>query len=137
MLKINDLVIMILDTLRDTFVEGEELLGKLGNSSLPCMITKVLACKGGSSYEVRWLSESKDSISRSFLDKKNLIRRKIPFSRDLLKLFIKESTFQNNPWVVQNNLAKEYGLSTKPPCELEDKITKHLVRGNMEKKYGL
>ncbi|ONK81163.1 uncharacterized protein A4U43_C01F25950 [Asparagus officinalis] len=125
MLKINDLATMVIEKLRETLLPGEELLGHIDNCSGPCKIKKVLGGKGGTAYEVGWLSDNKEVTKTSVLDKKNLIRKKFPFSRELLKLYIKESTLQTNPWVVQNNLVKMYGLPTKPPHGLEEKITKH------------
>lgn len=127
MLKINDLVMIIMEKLRETYLQGEELLGHFEGSSGPCMVMKIIGCKGSTSYEIGWLNESKEVIRTSIVDKKNLIRKKFPFTRGLLKLFIKESTVQNNPWVIHNNFTKKYGLPVKPPRELEDKITQHLV----------
>lgn len=120
-LKINELATMILEKLKNAYVQGEELLGKIEDSFHPCKIIKILICKGGTSYEVDWLSEPKKSSST--LEENELCRKKIPFTKNLLKLFIKESTFHNNPWIVRNSLVKLYGLTSTLPPEIADKIT--------------
>ncbi|KAJ6814533.1 DDT domain-containing protein [Iris pallida] len=122
MLKMNDLVTEIVEKLRDTFTQGEELNGKLENSGRRCKIMKVLVRNGRTCYEVGWLGESREAMSTTIEEKDKLARQKLPFSKGLLKLFIKESTFQNSPWLVHNNLAKEYGIPIEPPKELREKI---------------
>lgn len=119
-LKINELATIILEKLKNTYVKDEELLGKIEDSFHPCKITKILTCKGGTSYEVDWLGEPKKSSST--LEENELCRKKIPFTKNLLRLFIKESTFHNNPWIVRNDLVKLYGLTSTPPPEIADKI---------------
>lgn len=127
MLKLNDLVTMIADNLSETFMQGEELLGSLDNSYRPCKILKVLSSKGGASYKVGWLNEKGEVTTTSVLDASKLTRKKFPFSRSLLKLFIKESTFQDTPWVIHDKLAKKYGITTKCPKELRAGVPEEMV----------
>ncbi|XP_077252287.1 uncharacterized protein LOC143891635 [Tasmannia lanceolata] len=126
MLRQNDLVNMIYERFKDFFVEGEELNGRVGNSVHPRKILKVINNNKGLSYEVRWLEEEGKTVSTSIEDSKNLIRKKPPFSRDLLRLFIRESTSQNAPWVVHDKLAMKHGITVEPPEELREKMTQNL-----------
>lgn len=128
MLKMNDLVTEIVEKLKDTFVQGEELNGKLENSSRQCKVMEVLVRNGCTCYEVGWLGESREVMHTTLEEKDNLVRQKLPFSKGLLKLFIKESTFRNSPWVVHNNLAKEYKITIEPPKELREKIANNQER---------
>ena len=65
-----------------------------------------------------WIGQDKAVISTSVLRADDLIRKKAPTGRDMLKLFIRESTSQNSPWIVHANLAKKYGIPTEPPKDM-------------------
>lgn len=121
MLNLNDLVTMIYERLKEYFLEGEELHGRKEDGVCPCKILEIITSNGSCCYKLGWLDKSRKVISTSTEDPKTLIRKKLPFSRDLLKLFIKESTSQNDPWVVHHKLAMEHGISTEPPEEFREK----------------
>ncbi|XP_058095368.1 uncharacterized protein LOC131240873 isoform X1 [Magnolia sinica] len=125
-LNLHELVKMVYEKLKDSFIEGEELHGRNGNSVRPCKILKILTSDGGCSYRLGRLDKTGKAVSTSTEDSKNLMRKKLPFGRDLLKLFIRESTSQNDPWVVYDKLAMEHGISTEPPEELREKIARKL-----------
>lgn len=123
MLNLNDLVTMIYERLKDYFLEGEELHGRKEDGVCPCKILEIITSDGSCCYKLGWLDKSRKVISTSTEDPKTLIRKKLPFTRDLLKLFIKESTSQNDPWVVHHKLAMEHGISTEPPEEFREKVS--------------
>ncbi|KAL5989912.1 hypothetical protein ACLOJK_010807 [Asimina triloba] len=112
--SLNELIKAINENLKESFVEGEELRGRNGNVLRPCRISKVLTTDGGKSYELGWLDKKGEVVGTSTEDSKNLARKK-PFSRDLLKLFIRESTSQSDPWVIREELAIKHGISKEPP----------------------
>jgi hypothetical protein len=64
---------------------------------------------------VGWTDKENAVISTSVLRADDLIRKKAPSGRNMLKLFIRESTSQNSPWIVHTSLAKKYGIPTEPP----------------------
>ncbi|XXG60485.1 hypothetical protein AAC387_Pa04g2384 [Persea americana] len=123
-LRLKDLVNSISTRLQEQLLEGAELYGRKEHSIRPCKILKVLE-KGADNtcYEVGWLDKYKKVTGTSTLKAEDLIHKKPPFSRDLLKSFIRESTSQSVPWVVHDKLARKYGISTEPPEELQDKFS--------------
>lgn len=137
-LRLKDLVNSIFTRLQEQLLEGAELYGRKEHSICPCKILKVLE-KGADNtcYEVGWLDKYKKVTGTSTLKAEDLIHKKPPFSRDLLKSFIRESTSQSVPWVVHDKLARKYGISTEPPEELRDKFSirdGYLVRKEQRRK---
>lgn len=65
-------------------------------------------------YEVGWLLRDKTIISTSVIKGEDLIHRRPPVSRNTLKIFIRDATSQNAPWVIHENLAKRYGIPIEP-----------------------
>ncbi|XP_047310794.1 DDT domain-containing protein DDB_G0282237 [Impatiens glandulifera] len=122
MLTLKALVTTIAKKLQEPLLEGIELLGKRNNRVYPCKILKVLDVDGKAEYEVEWLDKDKKTVANDIVNEEVLIRRKLPFTRDVLKSFIRESTYRSGPWVIHDNLAKKYGISSHPPQEL-----KHIV----------
>lgn len=103
-------------------LEGAELHGRKENSVCPCRILKVVEKDVDNiSYEVGWLDKNKKVTGTSIVKAVDLLHKKLPFSRDVLKSFIRESTSRSTPWVVHEKLARKYGISTEPPEELQEK----------------
>lgn len=124
MLRLKDLVSSISTKLQEHLLEGAELYGRKEHSIQPCKILKVLENNvNNTSYEVGWLDKYKKVTGTSTVKAEDLIQKRLPFSRDLLKSFIRESTSQSVPWVVRDELARKYGISTEPPEELRDKFS--------------
>lgn len=123
MLNLNDLVTLIYERLKNFFVEGEELHGRKEDDVCPCKILGIIISDGSCSYKLGWIDEkSRKVISTSIENSNILIRKKLPFTRDLLKLFIRESTSQNDPWVLHHKLAMDHGISIEPPEDLREKV---------------
>ncbi|XP_068658657.1 uncharacterized protein [Aristolochia californica] len=129
-LSLDDLVAMIYEKLKDCFVEGEELRGTKEKSEQPCRVLKVLSSAKSLLYKVGWLDQGGKVVYMSVEDSQNLIRKKAPFSRRLLRFFIKKSTFQSSPWVVSCKLAKQLGVFIEPPEHLREKVVKNVKRSN-------
>ncbi|XP_042505701.1 DDT domain-containing protein DDB_G0282237-like [Macadamia integrifolia] len=124
MLKLKDLVKSICTKLQDQYIEGLELYGRKDNRVQPCKILKVLdEDLEKVHYEVGWLDNEKNVTDTSIVNADVLIGKKLPFTRNVLKSFIRESTSRNFPWVVHDKLAKKHGVSTEPPEELRDKLS--------------
>ena len=122
MLTLKDLVNTITEKLQYHLLEGEELYGKRDDGVCLCQITKVLAeGDNRTRYEVAWLDKDKKGIGTAVVNVEDLIRKRLPFTREVLKSFIRESTNQNVPWVLHDKLAQEHGISTDPPEELRSK----------------
>ncbi|GMH10255.1 hypothetical protein Nepgr_012096 [Nepenthes gracilis] len=120
MLPLRDLVSMIRTRLQDHLVEGVELYGRKDGCVYPCKIIQILDEEDGKPrYEVAWLNKLNGN---SIVSGEDLIRKKLPFTGSVLKSFIRESTYRNVPWVIHDNLASKYGISTDPPEELKSKI---------------
>ena len=119
MLTLKDLANKIATKLQEHLPEGTELYGKRNNRVYPCKIIKVLAEEAGrTQYEVAWLDKDKKVTENAVLNGEDLVRKKLPFTRDVLKSFIRESTYRSVPWVLHDKLASKYGISTDPPEEL-------------------
>ena len=52
-----------------------------------------------------------------------VIKKKQPFSRNILKSFIRESTYRSSPWVLHDNLARKHGISTDLPVDLRGQVS--------------
>uniref|UniRef100_A0ACD5UWR5 Uncharacterized protein n=1 Tax=Avena sativa TaxID=4498 RepID=A0ACD5UWR5_AVESA len=117
-LSLTDLVNIIYGRLQEDLFEGLELHAKKDGSEAACKILKVIGSGNTTSYEVGWIGEDNAVISTSVLGADDLIRKKAPCGRNMLKLFIRESTSQNSPWIVHADLAKKYGIPTEPPKDM-------------------
>lgn len=120
MLQLKELADAIAEKLQDRVYVGAELHGKKDDGEHPCKILKVLE-EGvdGHRYEVAWLDKNKSTIDKAEVSAKDLVQKKFPFSRNILKSFIRESTYRNAPWVIHDELARNYGISTDIPEELK------------------
>lgn len=124
MLTLKDLVNKIATKLQENLSEGTELYGKTNNRVYPCKIVKVLVEEADrTQYEVMWLDKDKKITGNAVVNAEDLVRKKLPFSRDVLKSFIRESTYRSVPWVLHDNLARKHGISTDPPEELRSKVS--------------
>ncbi|CAN6458455.1 unnamed protein product [Victoria cruziana] len=124
-MRLKDLINTVSTKLLERFLEGEEVYYRKEDSVVPCKIMKVLEKTkndGDMRYEVGWLDKHKKVSDTSTEGADKLLRKKPPFSRQMLKTFIRESTMQSSPWVVHETLAEKYGLSTEMPHELREKI---------------
>lgn len=128
MLRLDDLVSAILKAFKDCFVVGEEVDCVKENVTMPCKVMGVNEGQdhenGISSYEVGWLDNDKNVVRKSVESTHSLVRKKVPFTRALVKSFIRESVKDNasrnsqTPLVVLEKLCHKYGITTDPPEEL-------------------
>lgn len=118
-----DLADSIGEKLQKRLFVGAELHGKKGDEVHPCRILKVIQ-KGVDTfrYEVAWLDKNKNISEQAELCAEDLVHKKPLFSRNILKSFVRESTCQNAPWVLHDELAKGYGISTDIPKELRGRV---------------
>ncbi|XP_061374436.1 uncharacterized protein LOC133316671 [Gastrolobium bilobum] len=123
MLPLKDLADSIAEELQERLFVGAEVYGKKDNGAHPCKILKVLQ-EGGNKvrYEVAWLDKNNNIIERTEVSSEDLVQKKLPFSRNMLKSFIRESTYRNAPWVLHDKVAKNHGISTDIPEELRGRI---------------
>ncbi|XP_078172356.1 DDT domain-containing protein isoform X2 [Carex rostrata] len=121
-LNLSDLVDKIWTKMQEDTFEGSEMHARKEDSTLPCRILKIMTDGSTSKYEVGWLNREKKVTGTSVLNFDDLIRKRPPLSRNMLKVFIKESTSQNAPWVIREDLAKKFGLPTNPPEEMMSKL---------------
>lgn len=122
MLTLRDLANAIVEKLQERLSEGSELYGRKNNRVYPCKIMKVVEDDDETKYEVVWLDKDKKATGNSLVNGDELIK-KLPFTRELLKSFIKECTYRNAPWVLHDKLAKKHGISTDPPEDLKGRIS--------------
>ncbi|WOG91576.1 hypothetical protein DCAR_0310825 [Daucus carota subsp. sativus] len=124
MLNLKDLVSMIAEKLQESMVEGSELYGRKNNRIYPCKIMKVLEEEADKTqYQVAWLDKEKKVTGNAVVDGNDLIKKKLPFSREVLKSFIRESTYRSVPWVLHDELAQKHGISTDPPEDVVPKMS--------------
>ncbi|KAL8126497.1 uncharacterized protein LOC141720921 [Apium graveolens] len=124
MLNLRDLVSMIAEKLQECMLEGCELYGRKNNRIYPCKIMKVLVEEADKTqYQVAWLDKEKKVTGNAVVDGNDLIKKKLPFSRDVLKSFIRESTYRSVPWVLHDELAQKHGISTIPPKDVAPKLS--------------
>ncbi|RYR66294.1 hypothetical protein Ahy_A03g012281 isoform A [Arachis hypogaea] len=123
MLPLKDLADFIAEKLEGRFFVGAELHGKKDNELYPCRILKVIP-KGVDKfyYEVAWLDKDKNIGEKAEVNAKDLVLKKPLFSRNMLKSFIRESTYRNAPWVLHEEVAKNHGISTDIPEELRGRV---------------
>lgn len=136
-LSLTDLVNKIYGSLQENLFEGLELHSTRDGSEAACKILKVIGSGNTTSYEVGWIGQDNAITSTSVLRANDLIRKKAPCGRNMLKIFIRESTSQNSPWIVHMNLAKKYGIPTEPPKDMINgeglsKARKRLANGTAE-----
>ncbi|KAL6885853.1 hypothetical protein ACP4OV_010114 [Aristida adscensionis] len=117
-LNLTDLVNEIYRSLLSDPYEGLELHAKKDGSETACKILKVTDSGNTKLYEVGWIGRDSTVINKSVLKADDLICKKAPVSRNTLKIFIRESTSKNSPWIIHAYLAKKYGLPTEPPEEM-------------------
>jgi hypothetical protein len=123
MLSLKDLADAIAEELQERLFVGAELYGRKDNGVFLCKISKVLEeAPDKIQYEVAWLDKNKKVMERSLLNREDLIHKKLPFSRNVLKSFIRESTYRSAPWVLHDKLARNHGISTDAPEELKKKV---------------
>ncbi|XAR73096.1 hypothetical protein NMG60_11006939 [Bertholletia excelsa] len=124
MLTLRDLVNKIATKLQEHLSEGTELYGKRNNHVYPCKIVRILMEDADrTQYEVAWLDKDDKVTGKAVVNGEDLVRKKLPFSRDVLKSFIRESTYQSVPWVVHDKLARKYGIAIDPPDELRSIVS--------------
>lgn len=123
MLSLKDLADTIAAKLQDRVFVGAELYAKKDNSERLCRILKVLEEGDTVRYKVAWLDRNKKVVETSSVSGEDLIPRKLPFSRNVFKSFIRESTYRSAPWVLHDKLAQKHGISTEVPEDLRSKVS--------------
>lgn len=124
MLTLKDLVNKIATKLQENVSEGTELYGKRNSRVYPCKIIKVIVEEADKTqYEVVWLDNDKKITGNAVVNGEDLVRKKLPFTRDVLKSFIRESTYRSVPWVLHDKLARKHGISIDPPEELRSQFS--------------
>ncbi|KAJ3675511.1 hypothetical protein LUZ60_004553 [Juncus effusus] len=118
----SDLVDTIWVRIQENVYEGLQCQAKKDNIIAPCKIMKIIPNGESSSYEIGWLDKDKQVINTSIVNSDDLIRKKSPISKNMLRFFIKNSTSQNAPWIVNQELSKKYDISTNLPEELKGKF---------------
>ncbi|MED6192023.1 hypothetical protein PIB30_006167 [Stylosanthes scabra] len=123
MLPLKDLADFIAGKLEERLFVGAELHGKKNNELYPCRILKVIP-KGVNKfcYEVAWLDKDKNIGEKAEVNAEDLVLKKPLFSRNMLKAFIRESTYRNAPWVLHEEVAKNHRISTDIPEELRGRV---------------
>ena len=122
MLSLKDLADTIAAKLQDHVFVGAELYARKNKSEYLCRILKVLEEGDTVRYKVAWLDRNKKIVDTSSVDGKDLIQKKLPFSRNVWKSFIRESTYRSAPWVLHDKLAQKHGISTELPEDLKSKV---------------
>lgn len=123
MLSLKDLIEKIAEKLRQRLFVGAELYGRKDNDLFPCKISKVIEeAPEKIRFEVTWLDKNKKVMENSLVNGEDLVHKKLPFSRAVLKSFIRESTYRSAPWVLHDRLAQHHGISTDLPEELRSEV---------------
>ncbi|KAK6125550.1 hypothetical protein DH2020_040713 [Rehmannia glutinosa] len=123
MLNLKDLVNSIAAKFEGPFSEGSELYGKKDGRLHLCKIIKVVEDSHKTQYEIEWLGGDQKMSGKALLNGDDLTGKNLPFSKRVLKSFIKDSTYRSLPWVLHDNLAKKHGIPTSPPEELKFKYS--------------
>lgn len=123
MLPLKELANSIAEKLQERLFVGAELYGKKDDDVCPCRILKVIQ-EGVNKYqyEVAWLDKNKNVSEKTETSAEDLVQKKPLFSRNILKSFIRESTYRNALWVLHDKLAQNQGISTEVPEELRGKF---------------
>ncbi|KAL3630260.1 hypothetical protein CASFOL_023244 [Castilleja foliolosa] len=119
MLNLKDLVDSIAAKFQSPFSEGAELNGKRDGRLHTCKILKIIEDGDETQYEVEWLHDNEKVSGNTLLNGDELSEKNPPFSKRVLKAFIKDSTYRSLPWVLHDNLAKKHEISTSLPEELK------------------
>ncbi|RAL39826.1 hypothetical protein DM860_013027 [Cuscuta australis] len=138
MLSLKALVNRIATKLQGCLSEGSELYGRMNNCVYPCKIVRVVKNQKPL-YQVSWMDKFDKVCENTLLKEEDLIQKKLPCSKGALKLFVRESTCRSIPWVLRNELAKNYGIPTHPPEELKEKFSVQdgvVVANRKRKKIG-
>ncbi|KAF8011750.1 hypothetical protein BT93_I0017 [Corymbia citriodora subsp. variegata] len=123
MLPLRDLADKIVLDLQKCLFAGLELYGRKGNDVYLCRIIQTLHDSAGKKqYKIAWLDKDKEVVEYDLVYDEDLTNRKLPFSRNMVKSFIRESTYRNAPWVLHDRLAEKHGISTHLPDELKSKF---------------
>ncbi|XP_021900449.1 DDT domain-containing protein DDB_G0282237 isoform X2 [Carica papaya] len=123
MLSLKDLANTIASELQQHLFVGAELFGRKDGDLYPCKILNI--AKEGTKeprYEVGWFDKDKKISENSQVNAEDLVWKKFPFSRNVLKSFIRESTSRSIPWILHGKLAQKHGISTDPPEEIQSKF---------------
>ncbi|KAK4477747.1 hypothetical protein RD792_017008 [Penstemon davidsonii] len=123
MLNLKDLVNSIAAKFQGPFSDGAEIYGRMDGHLHPCKIVKVIEDADKTQYEIEWLGSDDKTSRKELINGDDLTEKNPPFSKRLLKSFIKASTYRSLPWVLHDNLAKKHAISTAPPEELKFKIS--------------
>jgi hypothetical protein len=128
-LRIDELVDRLYKNFKERFVVGEVVVGVHEASPCMCRILKILEDEkdGSHQYEVAWLDDDNRRIGTSKESADNLKRKKVPFSRALLKAFVRESASsgpsRNSPWSVHDKHARKYKIALVAPEQIKPKET--------------
>jgi hypothetical protein len=120
-LRIDELVDRVYKDFKERFVVGEEVTGVRDEVPSLCRVLKVLGQAEDENplYEVAWLHDEGKKVHTSRVSGDNLRRRKHPFSRVLLKAFIRESASsgpsRSSAWFVHDKLARKYKIPIEAP----------------------
>lgn len=141
-LRIDELVDRVYKVFKERFVPGEEVTGVRDETLGACRILKVFDQEEDESplYEVAWLDEEGKKKGSFQTVAENLRRKKQPFSRALLKAFIRESASsgpaRNSAWVVLDKLARKYKIPIQVPERLKS-TEKESKRSSSGKKVAV
>ncbi|KAI5390344.1 hypothetical protein KIW84_075599 [Lathyrus oleraceus] len=110
MLPLKELADSIAEKLQERLFVGAELYGKKDDDVCPCRILKVIQ-EGVNKYrhEVAWLDKNKNVSEKVETFDEDLVQKKPLFSRNILKSFIRESTYRNALWVLHDKLTQNQG----------------------------
>ncbi|XP_051127035.1 uncharacterized protein LOC127248630 [Andrographis paniculata] len=138
MLNLKDLVNSISAKVQGPFTEGAEVYGKKDGRLYLCKVTKVVEGSDKTQYEIEWLGGNHKMNEKALVNGEDLKDKNPPFSKRVLKSFIKDSTYRSLPWVLHDNIAKKHGISTTPPKELKTKyiLQNGLIVCNRKRKRG-
>ncbi|CAK9215864.1 unnamed protein product [Sphagnum troendelagicum] len=126
-LRIDELVDSLYKDFKERFVVGEVVTGTRGEgsstSTCMCQILKVLKEEGKKDetprYNVAWLDDNNRKIGISKESADDLKHKRHPFSRALLKAFVRESASsgpsRNSPWSVHDKQAQKYKIPLVAP----------------------
>lgn len=123
MRNLKDLVNLIAKKLQGPFSEGAEVFGRKDGRLHLCKIIKAVEDVEETKYEIAWLGNDHKMSENALVNGDELTAKNLPFSKRVLKAFIKDSTSRSLPWVLHDNLAKKHGISTSPPEVLNIKFS--------------
>ncbi|KAK8934849.1 hypothetical protein KSP39_PZI014378 [Platanthera zijinensis] len=109
-LNLKDLVSKIHMDLQKNLYKGLELHAKQGESVCVCKIIEIMKDREIIRYKVGWIDKEKKVTDMSVVSAEDLVLKKAPFSKNILKAFIRQSTWRASPWLVNEKLAKKHGI---------------------------